>query len=89
VVVVFALGCTPTGPSVSQVCTHIMDVLRYEFAYSEAKPSEEDLTKLTRDCVRELEKEQEKLGPERFHAVATCVMKAETMDSLRKCDDSE
>ena len=53
------------------------------------KPSDEDLKKFTDECVADLDKKKEKIGEDKYKEQVKCVMAAEKMDALAKCDKGE
>jgi hypothetical protein len=75
------------GPVTSElaICIHVMDVMKREFSASSA-PSDEELAKFTQECVKDLAKEREKVGAEKFQAQVTCVMAAQNLEAMTKCD---
>jgi hypothetical protein len=88
VVVLFALGCTPTGPDSLEICAHLEDVVKRELDDSGATHLDEDVDKFRERCVADVEKEKEKIGAERFDALSTCVMAAPNFEGLMKCDQA-
>lgn len=86
-VVLFALGCTPTGPDSLEICAHLEDLMTREF---EGRVTHlDDVDKFQERCVADLEKEKEKIGAERFAALATCVTATTNFEGLMKCDQSK
>jgi hypothetical protein len=73
----------PTGP---EVCAHLMDLIKREMGDVGPLPSDEDLAKTLNECVKDLEKEQVKLGAEKYDAQIACVMAATKMEDLEPCD---
>ena len=50
---------------------------------------EEEITKIKDNCVKEAEKEKEMKGSIEYNKQAKCVMAAETLDDLSKCEEEE
>jgi hypothetical protein len=84
----FLAACTPSN---EDVCNHLMDLMKKEFGDAEGapKPSDEDLKKFTDECVADLDKKKEKIGEDKYKEQVKCVMAAEKMDALAKCDKGE
>jgi hypothetical protein len=84
----FLAACTPSN---EDVCNHVMDIMKKEFgdAKDAPEPSEEELKKFTEKCVADLEKEKEKLGADKYKEQVKCVMAAQKMDDLMKCDKGD
>jgi hypothetical protein len=76
-------------PTSSQVCGHLMDIMKREFGDSGTVPSDEDMAKFQDECAKDLEKQQEKIGAEKFEVQVACVMAATKMEDLAKCDKDE
>jgi hypothetical protein len=76
-------------PTNADVCAHLMDVMKREFGDSGNLPSDEEMGKFREQCARDLEKQKEKIGAEKFDAQVACVMAATKMESLASCDKSE
>lgn len=75
-------------PATADVCAHVMEIMKREFGDSTAL-SDADMASFQIECVSSLEKEQEKLGAEKFDAQVACVMAATKMEDMTKCDKSE
>jgi hypothetical protein len=84
----FLAACTPSN---EDVCNHLMDLMKKEFGDAEGapKPSDEDLKKFTDECVADLDKKKEKIGADKYKEQVKCVMAAEKMDALAKCDKGD
>jgi hypothetical protein len=84
----FLAACTPSN---EDVCNHVMDIMKKEFGEAEGakEPSEEELKKFTEKCVKDLEKEKEKLGADKYKEQVKCVMAASKMEDLMKCDKGD
>jgi hypothetical protein len=76
-------GPKPTG---REVCIHVMDIMMRELGDASMAPSHEERTKFEDKCVKDLEKEQEKIGAEKFDAQVVCVMASTKIDELTQCD---
>jgi hypothetical protein len=76
-------------PTALAVCNHVIDVMKREFGDAGPALSDEDMAKFTQECVKDLDKQQEKLGAEKFDAQITCVMATTKMEELMKCDQSD
>lgn len=79
------------APSNEDVCAHVMDIMKKEMGGGDAaaQPSEDDVKKFTEKCVKDLDKEKEKLGAAEFKKQAKCVMAAEKMEDMMKCEPEE
>jgi hypothetical protein len=89
-VVLFAVGCTPTGgdkPTNVEVCEHVGDLMKRELVDVAGTRPDETVDKFRETCVAELEKEEEKIGAVRFNAMVACVMATPELDGLLKCDE--
>lgn len=84
----FLAACTPSN---EDVCNHVMDIMKKEMGDVEGAkaPSDEDLKKYTEKCVKDLEKEKEKAGAEKFNKQAKCIMAASKMEEMAKCDEKD
>ncbi len=76
------------APSNEDVCQHVMDIMKKEMGDA-ATPSEEDTKKFMEKCVKDLDKEKEKIGAAEYKKQAKCVMAAEKMEDMMKCDPEE
>lgn len=77
------------APSNEDVCQHVMDIMKKEMGDAAAEASEEDTKKFMEKCVKDLDKEKEKLGAAEYKKQAKCVMAAEKMEDLMKCEPEE
>ena len=84
----FLAACTPSN---EDVCNHVMDVMKKEFGDAEGapKPSDEDMKKATEKCVADLDKEKEKVGAAKFKEQAKCIMAADKMEAMAKCEKGD
>jgi hypothetical protein len=84
----FLAACTPSN---EDVCNHLIDLMKKEFgdAAEGAKPSDEDMKKMSDECVADLEKKKEKIGAAKYKEQAKCVMAATKMEELAKCDKGD
>ena len=84
----FLAACTPSN---EDVCNHVMDIMKKEMGDAEGakEPSEEELKKFTEKCVKDLDKEKEKLGAAKYKEQVKCVMAASDMEGLMKCDKED
>jgi len=76
-------------PTPAEVCDHVMDVMKRELGEDGSTPSEEDVEKFLSECAREIGRERQKIGDERFRQQARCIMEAQSMDVLAKCEPKE
>jgi hypothetical protein len=74
------------APSNEDVCGHVMDVMKKEMGDAATQPSDEDTKKFMESCAKEMEKEKEKIGAAEFKKQAKCVMAAQKMEDMAKCD---
>ena len=81
----FLAACTPSN---EDLCNHVMDLLKKEMgdAKDAPQPSDEELKKFTEECVKDIDKQKEKLGEDKFKEMAKCTMAAQSMDDMMKCD---
>jgi hypothetical protein len=84
----FLAACTPSN---EDVCGHLIDLMKKEMGDAEGapKPSDEDMKKYTDECVADMEKEKEKLGADKFKEQAKCIMAADKMEALAKCEKKD
>jgi hypothetical protein len=80
---------TACAPSNEDVCAHVMDIMKKEMGDAASAPSEEDTKKFTEKCVKDLDKEKEKIGAAEYKKQAKCVMAAEKMEDMMKCEPEE
>jgi hypothetical protein len=73
------------GPSAEDLCKHMMDVMKKEFGDAAGEASDEDTKKFMEQCVKEAEKEKEKIGAAEFNKQAKCVMGADKFEDMAKC----
>jgi hypothetical protein len=74
------------GPSNEDVCAHVMDVLKREMGDAATQPNAEDTAKLMENCSRNMDKEKEKMGEQDFRTRSSCVMDAQTMEDMARCE---
>lgn len=77
------------APSNEDVCGHVMDIMKKEMGDAATQPSEEDTKKFMEKCVKDFEKEKEKMGAAEHKKYAKCVMAAEKMEDMMKCEPEE
>jgi hypothetical protein len=82
----FLAACAPSN---EDLCGHIMEVMKKEMGDAATQPSEEETKKFTESCVKEMDKEKEKIGAAEFKKQAKCVMAAEKMEDMAKCEPEE
>jgi hypothetical protein len=84
----FLAACSPSN---EDVCNHVMDIMKKEMGDAEGAkaPSDEEIKKYTEKCVTDMEKEKEKKGADVFAKQVKCVMAANKMDELMKCDEGD
>ena len=84
----FLAACTPSN---EDVCNHVMDIMKKEFGEGEGAkaPSDEDMKKFTEKCVADLEKEKEMIGAAKYKEQVKCVMAADKMEALMKCEKED
>lgn len=76
------------GPNHEAVCKHVMDIMQAEMGDAGAV-SDSELEEFTKKCVKDIQKEQEKLGDEKFLEMSKCVMNAQKMEDLMKCEQDD
>lgn len=86
---VFAPMLAACAPSGEDLCNHVIEVMKKEMGDAAAKASEEETKKFTEECVKEMEKEKEKIGAAEFKKQAKCIMAAEKMEDMAKCEKKE
>jgi hypothetical protein len=74
-------------PTNHDVCSHLMDIMKREFGDSAVVPSDEEMAKFHDECVRDIEKERQKIGAEKFDEQVECVMAARRMEELSRCEE--
>jgi hypothetical protein len=74
------------APSNEDVCQHVMDIMKKEMGDAAGETSEEDTKKFMEKCVKDLDKEKEKIGAAEYKKQAKCVMAAEKMEDMMKCE---
>lgn len=77
------------APSNEDVCGHVMEIMKKEMGDAATKPSDEDTKKFMEKCVKDLDKEKEKVGAAEYKKQAKCVMAAEKMEDMMKCEPKE
>lgn len=84
----FLAACTPSN---ADVCNHVMEIMKKEFGDAEGAkaPSDEEMKKFTEKCVSDLDKEKEKVGEDKYKEQVKCVMAAQKLDELTKCDKGD
>lgn len=75
------------APKAEDVCQHIVDLTNKELGAKSDALSEESMTKFKETCVKESEKEKEKIGAIAYNKQAKCVMAVTTLAELKKCED--
>lgn len=75
-------ACTPSN---EDVCGHVMDILKKEAGDAAAQMSDEDTKTFMESCVKELDKEKDKKGAD----FKKCVMAAQKMEDVGKCEPKE
>ena len=73
-----ALSLTACGPSPKKVCEHTKELIG---------EGAEDMDIDT--CVKALEKQKEMKGSIEFNKEAKCVMKADSLEEMAKCDSKD
>lgn len=73
-----ALSLTACGPSPKKVCEHTKDLLG-----DDAEGMDIDT------CVKALEKQKEMKGSIEFNKEAKCVMKADSLEDMGKCNSKD
>jgi hypothetical protein len=65
--------------------------MKKEFGDAEGAkaPSDEEMKKFTEKCVADLDKEKEKIGAAKYKEQVKCVMAADKMEALMKCEKEE
>ncbi|MCA9692257.1 MAG: hypothetical protein KC636_21845 [Myxococcales bacterium] len=79
-------GCAPAP---EDVCQHVVDLMKKQLGDQADAMPEEEITKIKDNCVKEAEKEKEMKGSIEYNKQAKCVMAAETLDDLSKCEEEE
>src|SRR5690606_31452468 len=77
------------APSNEDVCQHVMDIMKKEMGDAAEAPSDEDIKEGMKKCVEEFDKEKEKLGAAEHKKQAKCVMAAEKLEDMAKCQPEE
>lgn len=83
----FLAACTPSG---EDVCNHVFDIAKKEFGDAEGpKPTDEEMKKATDECVADMDKKKAKIGEDKYKELAKCVMAADKMEAIAKCDKGD
>lgn len=78
----------PDEPSGADICEHVMNVMEREMGEAATTPTEEEISKFLAECAKEMVLEREKMADdEEFFRQARCVMAAQTMAEMEKCED--
>ena len=85
----FAPMLAACAPSNEDVCGHVMDIMKKEMGDAAEKPSDEDTKKFMEKCVKDIDKEKEKVGAAEFKTQAKCIMASEKMEDMMKCEKKD
>lgn len=88
--VLASVGCTPTTPSPERQCEHVLDLLRKELASTTSPdtivPNTQEMDELRRNCTEQQKQRRAESEPEFYREHARCVMTAESLTELMKCE---
>jgi hypothetical protein len=76
-----------TTPSDAEICAHVWNTV-FVVAFGELADAQMQL-EFMQTCELEIEKERIKLGPEVFGEAASCIMAADSMETIELCDQAE
>lgn len=84
----FLAACTPSD---EDLCNHVMEIAKKENpkADSDKEPTDEEMKKHLADCVEDLGKRKKDIGEEEFKTMAKCVMAADSMEGIGKCNEKK
>lgn len=75
----------PVLTTSAEVCDHVLTMMQRELG--EALPmSAEELAEFRAECVKDMEVERSKMGDVEFHRQADCVLRAQGLADMEKCD---
>ncbi|NVB43195.1 hypothetical protein G6O69_35555 [Pseudenhygromyxa sp. WMMC2535] len=77
------------APAPEKVCGHVIELMKKEFGEQAGEISEEDTKKMLENCVKDAEKEKEMKGSIEYNKQAKCVMAADSLEALGKCEEKE
>ena len=77
---VFVSLTAACGPSPAAVCDHVIELTKKEVGEEAAKGIDKD------DCVKSAEREKEMKGMLKYNEQASCIMEADSLEGLAKCD---
>lgn len=86
---VLAPMLTACAPAPDEVCQHVIDLMKQELGEQVDAMSEEEITKIKDNCVKEAEKEKEMKGAMEYNKQAKCVMAAASLADLAKCEEAD
>jgi hypothetical protein len=86
---VFAPLLVACAPAPDEVCQHVIDLMKKELGDQVDAMSEEEITKIKDNCVKEAEKEKEMKGAMEYNKQAKCVMAAGSLADLAKCEEAD
>lgn len=75
-----AIALPACGPSPDAVCDHTIELIKKELGDEAGEFIKKD------ECVEEMNRHKEMKGAIKWKEEAGCVMKAESMEDLEKCD---
>lgn len=76
------------APSPEEVCQHIIDLTKKEVG-EEAEAMTEQLDAHKEKCIKDGEHQKEMRGALEYNKEAKCVMAAESIADVEKCDDKD
>lgn len=79
-------GCAPAP---EDVCQHVVDLMKKELGEQADAMPDEEITKIKDNCVKEAEKEKENKGSMEYNKQAKCVMAADSLEGLSKCEEDD
>jgi hypothetical protein len=77
---VFVSLAAACGPSPEAVCDHVIELTKKEIGEEAAKGIDKA------DCVKGAEREKEMKGMLKYNEQAKCVMDADSLEALGKCE---
>jgi NADH:ubiquinone oxidoreductase subunit B-like Fe-S oxidoreductase len=77
---IFVSLAAACGPSPEAVCDHVIELTKKEVGEEAAKAIDKD------DCVKSAEREKEMKGMMKYNEQASCVVAAESLEALTKCE---
>lgn len=77
-------------PSAADLCEHVIDVMEREMAEAGTQPSQQEVDTFLAECAKEMVLERQKMADdEEYFRQARCIMAAQSMAEMAKCEPAE